>query len=88
MFSPISHDGDTRITREIMSGNSLINAALNAGNLKNDAALARLIDVAPPVISKIRSGRLPVGPSMILKLHEHPDLKMSLGDIRKLAAQP
>lgn len=37
--------------------------------LKNDAALSRLLHVAPPQISKIRHGRLPVGPSIILKAH-------------------
>lgn len=38
--------------------------------LKNDAALARSLKVAAPVISKIRTGRLKFGPSMILKAHK------------------
>lgn len=38
--------------------------------LKNDAALARKFDVAPPVISKIRHGVLPVGDSFLVKSHE------------------
>ncbi|MRW88835.1 hypothetical protein GJ699_02420 [Duganella sp. FT80W] len=38
--------------------------------LKNDAALARAFEVAPPVISKIRHDKLPFGDSMILKAHE------------------
>lgn len=38
--------------------------------LKNDAALSRALEVAPPVISKIRHGRLPLGDSMLIRLHE------------------
>lgn len=41
--------------------------------LKNDAALARLLEVAPPVISKIRHGVLPFGASMVIKVHETTD---------------
>lgn len=37
--------------------------------LKNDAALARLLGVTAPVVSKIRHGRLPVGPSIVIKAH-------------------
>lgn len=38
--------------------------------LKNDAALARFLRVAPPVISKTRRCKLPVGAGMVLKCHE------------------
>lgn len=38
--------------------------------VKNDAALSRAFEVAPPVISKIRHGKLPVGASLIIKIHE------------------
>ena len=44
----------------------LLDALLKRQHLKNDAALARLLSVAPPVISKIRNDRLPFGPSLIL----------------------
>jgi len=37
--------------------------------LKNDVQLARFLDVAPPVISHIRSGRLKFGSKYILRLH-------------------
>lgn len=39
-------------------------------HLSNDAALARALFVAPPVISKIRSGNLAVGAGTLLKVHE------------------
>lgn len=41
-----------------------------AMRLKNDAALARKFGVAPPVVSKIRHGVLPVGDSFLIKSHE------------------
>jgi plasmid maintenance system antidote protein VapI len=50
--------------------NGLMDAVMQKLGAKNDAALARGLQVAPPVISKIRHGRLPVGPAMILKCHE------------------
>lgn len=37
---------------------------------KNDAALSRALGVAPPVLSKIRHGRLNFGPSLMVKCHE------------------
>lgn len=38
--------------------------------LKNDAALARVMKVSPPVISKLRNGFLPFGPTYIIMAHE------------------
>lgn len=42
--------------------------------LKNDAALSRLLDVAPPVISKLRHRRLPVSPALLLRIHDETGL--------------
>jgi hypothetical protein len=39
-------------------------------NLRSDAHLAHFLFVAPPIISKHRQGKLTVGDSMILRLHE------------------
>jgi len=38
--------------------------------LKNDAALSRILEVAPPVISKIRHKKLTFGPSLQIKAFE------------------
>lgn len=40
--------------------NALLDALMEKLRLKNDAALCRLLEVAPPVISKIRHKRLPL----------------------------
>lgn len=50
--------------------NALLDLAAEMLKAKNDAQLARDLEVAPPVISKIRHARLPVGASMVVKLHE------------------
>ena len=50
--------------------NHLLNVAITYMDLRNDAALARALRVAPPVISKIRNNRLPVGSTFLIELHE------------------
>jgi plasmid maintenance system antidote protein VapI len=68
--------------------NHLLDAMLEKLKLKNDAALSRALEVAPPVISKIRHRRLPVGASMLIRMHEVSDLSVAelrdlLGDRRQ-----
>lgn len=41
---------------------------------KNDAVLSRMLGVAPPVISKIKHGVLPIGAQLIVSLHEETEL--------------
>lgn len=48
----------------------MLDVVLQQQNIKNDAALARALMVAPPVISKVRNGTLPLGSSLLVKLHE------------------
>lgn len=53
---------------------ALLDAVMAKLGLKNDAALARTLEVAPPVISKIRHGRLPVGATLLIRMHEVTDI--------------
>lgn len=62
--------------------NHLLDSLISKLNLKNDAALSRALEVAAPVISKIRHRRLPVGASMLIRMHEISD--MSITDLREL----
>lgn len=62
--------------------NKLVDSLLNRMHLKNDAALSRTLQVAPPVISKIRHRKLPVGASLLIRMHEETDL--SISDLRNL----
>lgn len=62
--------------------NRLLDTLLENLRLKNDAALSRMLEVAPPVISKIRHHRLPVGASLLIRMHEVSEL--SIRDLRYL----
>jgi hypothetical protein len=62
--------------------NRLLDTLIEKLRLKNDAALSRALEVAPPVISKIRHNRLPVGASLLIRMHEVSD--MSIRDLRFL----
>jgi hypothetical protein len=48
---------------QVERNNALIDVLIKTMSLKNDAALSRVLEVAPPVISKIRHGRLEFGPT-------------------------
>jgi plasmid maintenance system antidote protein VapI len=80
--------GHTISTRNTYNPNRLLDALIEQLNLKNDAALARTLEVAPPMISKIRHHALPVGGAMLIRMHEISDLtiaelRMLMGDRRK-----
>jgi hypothetical protein len=51
-------------------------------NLKNDASLSRALEVAPPMISKIRHRRFAVSASLLIRMHEVSQL--SIKDLRAL----
>lgn len=62
--------------------NHLLDILRSRLHLKNDAELSRVLEVAPPVISKIRHRRLPVGASMLIRMHEVSEL--SIKELRLL----
>lgn len=79
--------------QELKKVNSMLDTVIEDMNLKNDAALARAVEVAPPVLSKIRHGRLPVGASLLIRLHEVSkksikELRELMGDTNGLFKQP
>lgn len=43
-------------------------------NLKNDAEISRRLEVAPPVISRIRSGKINVSAEIMIRIHETFDM--------------
>ncbi|MDY7538644.1 hypothetical protein QN372_05985 [Undibacterium sp. RTI2.1] len=66
---------------------NLLDTLITQLHFKNDAALSRALEVAPPVISKIRHRRLPVGASLLIRMHEISnvsikDLRAYMGDRR------
>lgn len=66
------------------SGN-LFNTIMADLGITSDRKLAEVLEVAAPVISKIRNGKLSVGATMILKAHETLDYEVKR--IRELLAE-
>jgi transcriptional regulator with XRE-family HTH domain len=64
---------------------ALLDAVREKLDLKNDAALARALEVAPPLLSRIRHNKLPVGATLLVAIHELTgvptrDLRALMGD--------
>lgn len=53
--------------------------------IKNDAELAKRLNVKSPLISKIRNRKTPVGAGLILEIHDEFDL--SIKEIKALIAE-
>ena len=66
------------------SSGTLLDEIVDKFSLKNDAALAKFLDLNPPVISKMRHGTLPFGATMIITVHERTD--WSIASIKKMIA--
>lgn len=65
---------------------NLLDAIIARLGLKNDAALSRALEVAPPVISKIRHRTLPIGATILLRMHEVSDF--SIRELKALMGNP
>lgn len=74
--------GETPEVPQTYDPNRLLDALIERLQLKNDAALCRALDIAPPVISKIRHRRLPVGAALLIRMHEVTGL--SIRELRNL----
>lgn len=72
---------EEQIKDTIERQNMLMDDMLETLSLKNDAALARVMRVSPPIISKLRAGRLFFNSSYQITAHELTD--WSISSIRK-----
>ena len=61
----------------------LLDTIMARRSIKNDAALAAALECAPPVVSKLRNRTLPLGSTLILRMHEN--FGMAVAEIRELA---
>jgi hypothetical protein len=73
--------------------NALFDEVKRLLRLKNDAALCNALEIVPPVISKMRHRKGPVGAAMLIGLHEITgmsirDLRRLMGDNRKSFCPP
>ena len=76
-----SHELTSQVT---YNPDNLLDSLIERLNLKNDAALSRALEVAPPVISKIRHNTLPIGATILIRMHEISDF--SIRELRELMA--
>lgn len=81
MVSRFNDPGELRrkirhVNHALVDGNLFIEVLLTGIRLRSASELSRLIDVAPAVISRIRSGRS-VSDDMLLKLHIACNLTIS-----------
>jgi hypothetical protein len=65
----------------------LLDTLLHVLNLRNDAQLARALDLGPPSVSKVRLRRSPVTAEILLRMHEESnipikELRALMGDFR------
>lgn len=67
-----------------VNGDKFVDGLLRKCQIKNDAALCRILEIAPPRISKIRHGKIPISADLILRIHD--TLALSIKEIRKLMA--
>lgn len=75
-----------RLISPLYTPEKLLDFVIKHGKFKNDAALARALDVPHPVVSKTRNRVIPIGPMMLLRLHEVTDL--SITELRSLMGGP
>ncbi len=66
---------------------NLLDAIIKHLGIRNDAALSRRLEVAPPVISKIRRRILPIGATLLIRIHEETgwtieEIRSKMGDNR------
>lgn len=63
--------------------NKLLDTLIEKMHLKNDAELCRVLEVQPPIISKIRHRKLSVGATILLRMHEKSEL--SIRELKELS---
>ena len=68
----------------VTPGAALLDHLLRVTGVKNDARLGKLLQLSPPVISKVRSGKLNVSDAFILRVHE--TLEIPVRQIRAILA--
>lgn len=62
--------------------NYLLDFVIEKLKLKNDAALAKALGITPPVLSRIRHGKFPIGATILIAMHEETGMKVR--ELRRL----
>lgn len=82
----------TLLNHENYSPINLLDEIINRMQLKNDAALARFLDIPPPVVCKIRRKHIGTSGDMLLRMHDFTGIPIddlrALGGIPKYSNEP
>lgn len=70
------------LERDGYSPDALLDALRTKLRLSSDAALARALEVAPPIISKIRNRHMEVTTSVLVRMHDVT--QMPINELRRL----
>jgi plasmid maintenance system antidote protein VapI len=72
----LAYESSQKSQSQKKSGALLLDKVMTILELRNDAALSRVLGVAAPVISKIRNDLAPVGPALLVRIHEETGLSV------------
>lgn len=62
------NDNQPLTPNQCNKNNALLDMIIERAGLLTDAELSRFLKVAPPVVSKIRHGKLPIGATMMIRM--------------------
>lgn len=71
-----------KVKEEGFDANRLFEKIIYDLRLKTDLQLANLLGIGAPVVSKIRHGHMPIGSSVLIRIHE--ELGMSIAEQRQI----
>lgn len=77
---------DDLVELETYTPEALLDLIIDRDRLRCDAALARKLDVGPPVLSKIRHRRLKISAEILVRIHDLFGLDLDYS--RKVAGIP
>lgn len=60
----------SKILPKVSAGATLLNIVKDKTGADSDLALSRFLSMSAPTISKIRSGKFPIGASTVIRIHE------------------
>ncbi|MES2934015.1 MAG: hypothetical protein V4805_11080 [Pseudomonadota bacterium] len=88
MEGNMEYQGDGLLHDPSYDPDHLFDTLIKQLGLKNDAVLSRVLEVAPPVISKMRHRTLPIGATLLIRMHEESglsilELRRLMGDYRE-----
>lgn len=79
---------ENTVPNNTFNANHLLDGLNKMLSAKNDASLSRMLEVAPPIISKVRHGKLPISAALLIRMHEVSgmnvkELQALMGDRRQ-----